>query len=400
VLAFPSNATSLCPGGVTSSTAAGSAAPCTGINGCDHGTHVAGIAAGRGSGSTRFNGVAPDASIFVIQVFSRFTDTPGNRPCADANRPSPCILTFASDQIRALTRVRDRTAARNVVAVNMSLGGGRNRNACDNDPRKNGIDELINRRVATVISSGNNGFRDSVGAPGCISTAITVGATTDADAVAGYSNISSLVDLLAPGSVINSSVSPSGFGNKDGTSMAAPHVAGAFAAIRSRVPAATVAQILNALRNTGTSINVPGTNPPLSRRRINLERALASFLAEDGNPGTHRTGPIQLRQTFTVDFDAGRTAAGSASDLWFQAVTARELYLTPINGATMWVGNRSNRNYAGCVNGIFTNTRVPLADVPVGSYVCMKTNQDRISQFRVNSISAGSPKQIQPGFTT
>ncbi|MEB3125410.1 MAG: S8 family serine peptidase, partial [Synechococcales bacterium] len=56
--------TSLCPSGVERSTAVGSAIPCVYI--CQHGTHVAGIAAGRASGSTTFNGVAPDASIFAI----------------------------------------------------------------------------------------------------------------------------------------------------------------------------------------------------------------------------------------------------------------------------------------------------------------------------------------------
>ncbi|MFM7614518.1 MAG: hypothetical protein ACKO4R_09895, partial [Synechococcales cyanobacterium] len=94
------------------------------------------------------------------------------------------------------------------------------------------------------------------------------------------------------------------------------------------------------------------------------------------------------------------TAAGNASDLWFQAVTANELYLSPVNGAGMWVGDRSNRGYEGCVNGAYSPSRVSLTNVPVGSYICMRTNQGRISQFRVNTISAGSPKQLQIGFTT
>ena len=399
------NATSLCPGGVESSTAPGSAAPCVGNPSCEHGTHVAGIAAGRGN---NFNGVAPDASILAIQVFSRFTDSPGNTPCTNAGRSSPCLLTYDSDQIRGLTRVRDRTAARSIVAANMSLGGGRNNAACNNDPRKAVIDQLLSRQVATVISAGNNGWRDSVGAPGCITSAITVGATTDSDTVASYSNVSNLVDLFAPGgrgngdggTRINSSISPNGFGEKSGTSMAAPHVAGAFAVIRSLAPGATVSQILTALQTTGVSIAVPGTNPALTRRRINVEAALATFVNRPANPGTFRTGLITLNQTFTVDFDGGMTAAGNASDLWFQAVTANELYLSPVNGAGMWVGDRSNRGYEGCVNGAYSPSRVSLTNAPVGSYICMRTNQGRISQFRVNTISAGSPKQLQIGFTT
>jgi hypothetical protein len=44
--------------------------------------------------------------------------------------------------------------------------------------------------------------------------------------------------------------------------------------------------------------------------------------------------------------------------------------------------------------------RVSLRDIPVGSYVCVKTNEGRISQFRVNGISSGSPKTLSLGYTT
>jgi subtilisin family serine protease len=64
-----SNATSVCPGGVSESTAIGSGRNCAGgITGCAHGTHVAGIAAGKGN---TFSGVAREAGLIAIQVFSR-----------------------------------------------------------------------------------------------------------------------------------------------------------------------------------------------------------------------------------------------------------------------------------------------------------------------------------------
>jgi subtilisin family serine protease len=65
---------SLCPNGQTSQTGSGASVNCpTNIDGCEHGTHVAGIAAGNEAGTTRpdLNGVAKDASIIAIQVFSR-----------------------------------------------------------------------------------------------------------------------------------------------------------------------------------------------------------------------------------------------------------------------------------------------------------------------------------------
>jgi subtilisin family serine protease len=273
-----SNSTSACPGGAPSSTAAGSGAPCT-ASGCDHGTHVAGIAAGRANGATTFSGIAPDANIQAIKVFSVVTDVLGSTPCANAGSVSPCPLAFVSDQIRGLQRALDRANALNTVAVNLSLGGTTNNtSACDSDSRKSLIDQLSNARVATVISSGNSGFTTGVGAPGCISTAITVGNTTKTDQVSGSSNSSSLVDLLAPGTSINSSVTGSTYGVKSGTSMAAPHVAGAIAVLRSRRPDLTVAQELAALQNTGVAIT--DTRNSVTKRRINVEAALDNISAD------------------------------------------------------------------------------------------------------------------------
>ena len=65
---------------------------------------------------------------------------------------------------------------RNVVAVNMSLGGGGSTTNCDTDARKPMIDNLRSVRIATVASAGNSGFGNALGAPGCISTAVSVGA--------------------------------------------------------------------------------------------------------------------------------------------------------------------------------------------------------------------------------
>ena len=117
------------------------------------------------------------------------------------------------------------------------------------------------------------------------------------------------------------------------------------------------------------------------------------------SPVTHSTGPVTLRQTYTVNFDNG-TIGGPGTDLWFQAVNPTRRYLKPRNGAKIAVGDRSNRGYAGCKVASYTHHRVPLAAVPVGSYVCMKTSAGRISQFRVNAVLGGPVKRLKLGYTT
>jgi len=114
---------------------------------------------------------------------------------------------------------------------------------------------------------------------------------------------------------------------------------------------------------------------------------------------TFSTAQINVRQTYMADFDRNTDARGDA-DIWFQAETRDLLYLAPRNGAKIGVGNRSNRGFAGCSTARYTSARVSLRDIPVGSYVCVKTNEGRISQFRVNGISGGSPKTLRLGYTT
>lgn len=273
----PHGATSLCPGGAGSATTIASGNHCTGVNGCDHGTHVAGIAAGRPAGSISITGVAPDAAIMAVQVFSRFDDVPGGpTTCADVGTTSPCVLSYDSDQIRGLQRVLNRAGALNVVAANMSLGGGRFTGTCDtqNAALKTIIDQLLARGAVTAIAAGNDRFTNAIGSPGCISTAVTVASTTDADTVSGFSNLSTTVDLLAPGSSIESSVPGTGTRVFNGTSMATPQVAGAFAALASCAAAGTtVADIEAALDATGTSVTDGRPGGSVTLNRINIDAA-------------------------------------------------------------------------------------------------------------------------------
>jgi subtilisin family serine protease len=268
---YPGYSASVCPGGVTESIATGSGANCGYIE-CEHGTHVAGIAAGRAYGSITFSGVAKDANIIAIQVFSYFPS------CG-------CVMAFDSDIIKGLERVYALEGTYNIAAINLSLGGNAQTDqmVCDtaNSATKATIDNLRTMGIATVIASGNNYSSNSIEEPGCISTAISVGSTQDGsggttvDSISDFSNSASFLTLLAPGQWIYSSVPGGGFQNWYGTSMATPHVTGAWAVLKSRKPFATVDQILTALTSTGVSIN--DTRNGVTTPRIQVDSALNTF---------------------------------------------------------------------------------------------------------------------------
>lgn len=269
---------SACPGGVSESTAPGSGDDCVdeadGLVGaqsdCTHGTHVAGIAAG--NDGTLF-GVARDANIISIQIFSLFSNS------GICGGGSSCALTFTSDQIKGLERVYELRNSYNITAVNMSLGGSSpHTTVCDSDSRKAAIDNLRAAGIATIIASGNNGYTDAISKPACISSAISVGSTTDNDIVSSFSNVGSLLDLLAPGSSILAAVPGSGNGTKSGTSMAAPHVTGAWAVYKQAVPNATVDDVLTAFQISGQAVNDSrGGGIYNNLPRINIDQAISTY---------------------------------------------------------------------------------------------------------------------------
>ncbi len=307
------SSTSFCPGGVETSTAAGSGVNCPlATDGCKHGTHVAGIVAGLdySPGGPGANGVAKGANIIAIQVFSQFTG-------ADCSGTSPCALSYTSDQLLGLERVFAIRNSFNIAAVNMSLGGGQFTGNCDTNSLKPAIDNLRAAGIATVIATGNDSYRDAISEPACISSAISVGATCDSanagfgcdtvDDIPNYSNIATFVSLLAPGSKIRSSVPGNNtFANFHGTSMATPHVAAAWAVMKQASPGDSVDTILAKLQTTGSSVDDVRTNGTVTGlKRINLDLALHAQVASPTLTNPAAGDELVANQPVVVQWDNG-----------------------------------------------------------------------------------------------
>jgi subtilisin family serine protease len=233
-----------------------------------HGSHVAGIAAGN-NGFSQY-GVARGADIIAVNVFSYFPD-------------EGYVGSWVSDQVKGLEYIYTIRNSYPIAAANMSLGGYEKfTDYCDTDSRQLAISNLRAAGIATTISAGNEGNCDGVSSPACISTAIAVNGTDKFDNEYSSGNWHDvMVALMAPGVTINSAsgLTDHSYDNRTGTSMSAPHVAGAWAIMKQYNPNMTVDEILNVLQDTGTMISSTRCEGRAAKPRLNVGEALVSLLS-------------------------------------------------------------------------------------------------------------------------
>ncbi len=281
-----------CPNGMASQNGPGSAVHYANTySSYDHGTHVAGIAAGN-HGS--LSGIAKGANIIAVKVFSRLTAS----DCGG----SPCLTAWTSDTIAGLEYVYSLRGSYNIASANLSLGGGAYSSACNRDSSKAVIDLLRSVGIATAIATGNDGYCNYISSPACVPTSVAVGSCTKSDTESPFNNWHKTMQrLFAPGSAIYSSTgdSNSSYESWNGTSMATPHVAGAWVLLKQALPSASVTRILDALQDTGLGIKsiCDGWKTPIPRIRI--DEALAKLVptklsirsnslgTTDPSPGVH-----------------------------------------------------------------------------------------------------------------
>jgi hypothetical protein len=210
------------------------------VDGNGHGTHVASIAAGSGEASGGDNrGMAPDADLMVGKVLD------------DAGVSTMSVVIEGMEW----------AAAQGADVVNLSLGF---MNSSDGtDPASVAVDVLTKQHdTLFVVAAGNSGEHETISSPGTASSALTVGAVDDADQVTGFSSRGPRADgaikpdLAAPGDdIVAARAAGTTLGEVvdehhvavGGTSMAAPHVAGAAAALLQTRPGLTATQAKSVL---------------------------------------------------------------------------------------------------------------------------------------------------------
>ncbi|MBX3746889.1 MAG: tandem-95 repeat protein [Verrucomicrobiae bacterium] len=245
-----------------------------------HGTHVAGILGAVGDDENGVAGVAWSVRLMGLKAF----DETGSGTL-------------------------DHTIE--AIAYAVSMGANIINASWGTTVRSRALDEMVEgavaRGVVFVAAAGNNG-NETRFFPAAVPEAVAVGATTDRDESANFSNHGDFVDLVAPGEAIHATVPNAAWSTLSGTSMAAPHVSGAVALLLSVAPDLTPGQVRTILRSTADELpldrytgagrlnaaRVVGVREALPEAGIDMPAEWSGRLAVRGVAGGHRFAEYRL----------------------------------------------------------------------------------------------------------
>jgi serine protease len=234
-----------------------------------HGTHTTGTMAGNTVGVAGVTGAAANVKVYVQRV------------CG----PVGC---YTSSIVNAIRAAADYPG---MVAMNLSLGGN-----SESTAEKNAIQYATNKGVLVIAAAGNSGS-GKVGCPACDPNAISVSATNWQDALAGYSQSGSGLDISAPGGYCYSNTTEEGcifsaivsgytggktysgplaggsYAYMQGTSMATPQVTGAAGVVASKTGLRGSA-LRSRLLSTADDLGTAGYDTKFGNGRLNVYRAV------------------------------------------------------------------------------------------------------------------------------
>lgn len=249
-----------------------------------HGTHVAGIIGANG----KIKGVAPDVNLIAMKV------------CEDnSSRCGTIAIGKGVDWCRSNASIYNISTITISIGDNLIYGSNCDPSYSGYSTTTTAINNAFDSGIYVDISSGNDGYMNGTSWPSCTRGSSSVGAIYDnslgrqppngnwtpancfdtnsrIDIITCFTNRANNLDLLAPGSIINSTTFNGIYAEDSGTSMAAPHVAGLAALLKQANGSLLPTQIETTMKRTGKPIYDNATK--LTFPRIDAYRSVMSVL--------------------------------------------------------------------------------------------------------------------------
>lgn len=239
----------------------------------DHGTHIAGIIGAQTNNAIGISGIAQNVKLMAVKGFK---DTSEGASLSDLLSTIYYSVNNGADIINCSWGVQATPSPSMVEAFNYARNNG----------------------VFVTVAAGNNGLDASLFAPASLNSVFTVGSINSNYTISTFSNHGNSVQIYAPGGDNESqgfginqgiystiSVGSGSYGNMEGTSMAAPHIAGIAALILSHNPSLSVPDLEDLLVNNSESFPQYYENRPASIKVVNAFNAMsaADQLLQDSN---------------------------------------------------------------------------------------------------------------------
>jgi serine protease AprX len=314
-----------------------SAAKTTPYDDNGHGTHVAGIAAGKGVGNAAYKGVAPGASLVGIKVLS------GSGSGS------------TSDVIEGIDWAIANKDKYGIKVINMSLGSSGSSDG--KDASSLAVNRAVDAGIVTAVAAGNSGpATKTVGSPGAAAKALTVGAMADPSEggfnLAYFSSRGTTADgrikpdIAAPGYNIMAARANSGNGyvSLSGTSMATPFVAGVASLILDANPSLAPVQVQQKMESTADNWGPAGKDVDYGSGNLKAYDAIKSAGGFTGTGPTlpqhiYKEGTISTtrgKQDHVFSFKAGqKVAITMIIPQWSSSLPDLDVYLLNSSGSTM-----------------------------------------------------------------